>query len=256
MKVTATPSRRRRLAPRTQAGRRRLVALGWVAAGLAAGYLASMVIFPAPLVRRATPLARVIGLPEEEAIRRIEAQGFRPRAEERQTDPTVPTGHVLWQDPPPEVELDPGTQVRLTVSDGPAGLVVPDVAEFGFDQAIRVLRAGGFRVGSVDSVAAGQPAGVVLSTRPPAGSSRPTGSGVDLVVSRGPATIRVPNVVGLDRQAARDALEAAGLRVGQVQPQANRRARPGQVLEQRPAAGTLSPRGASISLTIARQEGS
>jgi serine/threonine-protein kinase len=106
----------------------------------------------------------------------------------------------------------------------------------------------------VDSVAAAQPAGVVLSTRPPAGSSRPSGSTVDRVVSRGPATIRVPSVVGLDQVAAREALERAGLRVGMVQARTARELPPGQVLEQRPAAGTLGTPGAAISLVITRME--
>jgi serine/threonine-protein kinase len=238
------------------AGRRRLIALAWVFAAMGLGYAASMVMFPAPLVSRETPVARVIGLPEETALQQLEAQGFRPKADDRETDPTVPANHVLWQDPPPGMELESGTTVRLIISDGPANVVIPDLAEFEFEPAVRVLRAGGFQIGRIDSVAAAQPAGVVLSTRPPVGASRPSGTTVDLVVSRGPATIRVPNVVGLDRTAARTAIEAAGLRVGTIQNRTVRQMRPGVVLEQRPAAGTLSPRDASILLIIVRPEGS
>lgn len=239
---------------RTVAGQRRVRALAWIAGALLTGYLASMVIFPAPLVNRETPVARVIGEAIDAAERELTEQGFRPRIEDRETDPTIPADHVLWQDPPPGVELEAGTLVRLTVSDGPAGVVIPDLAEFGFNQAVRVLGAGGLRAGVVDSVAAAQPAGVVLSTRPPAGSSRPSGNTVDLVVSRGPATIRVPSVVGLDQVAAREALERAGLRVGVVQSRTAPSLPPGQVLEQRPGAGTLGTRGAAISLVIARME--
>ncbi len=239
---------------RTVAGQKRVRALAWIGGALLAGYVASMLIFPAPLVNRETPVARVIGEPIDDAERELTEQGFRPRIEDRETDPSIPADHVLWQDPPPGVELEAGTLVRLTVSDGPAGVVIPDLAEFGFDQAVRVLRAGGLRPGAVDSVAASHPAGVVLSTRPPAGSSRPSGSTVDLVVSRGPATIRVPSVVGLDQVAARDALAGAGLRVGVVQARTARDLPPGQVLEQRPSAGTLGTPGAAISLIIARME--
>lgn len=252
------PGRFRRwrpLHPATVAGRRRLIALLIVLAAIIAGYIGAMLLFPAPLVTRDTPVARVIGLPLEEAERRLEQQGFRPRAEERESDPIIPAGRVLWQDPPPGVELTSGTPVRLTVSEGPANVPVPDVTAFLADQAVRILAAGGFTLGAVDSVAGAQPAGVVLSTRPGVGTSQPLGSRVDLVVSRGPATIRVPNVVGMDRTEARRTLEAAGLRVGTVQTRTTRREPTGRVLEQRPAAGTLSPREARINLVIARPEG-
>lgn len=241
--------------PKTVAGRRRLIATLIVASAALAGYIVTMIIFPAPLVGRDTPVARVIGLPAEAAERRLTDQGFRPRVEERETDPAIPAGHVLWQDPPPGVELTPNTLIRLTVSDGPAGITVPDVTEFSTDQALRILAAGGLRVGVVDSVTAPQPAGVVLSTRPAVGSSLPSGRAVDLVVSRGPATIRVPGVVGLDRIVARQALEAAGLRVGTIVSRPSRSQPAGTVLEQRPGANTLSPRGGRVDLIIVRQEG-
>lgn len=252
MKVTATPRRPRR---RTVAAQRRLTALAWVVAALVLGYVGSMVMFPAPLVTRETPVARVIGLELAEAESRLTDQGFRPKSDDRETDPEIPADHILWQDPPPGLELEPGAVVRLTVSDGPASVTIPDLVDFEFEPAVRILRAGGFQIGTVDSVAAGQPSGVILATRPSVGSTRPSGSTVDLVVSRGPATIRVPSVVGMDRVAARAALEQAGLRVGNIQTRVVPRARPGQVLEQRPAAGTLSPRDAAILLVIVRPEG-
>ncbi|MCL4867127.1 MAG: PASTA domain-containing protein, partial [Gemmatimonadales bacterium] len=232
MKVTATPRKptRRTAGGRTLASHRRRIVLAWVGVAVVLGYLASMLMFPAPLVNRETPVARVIGLEVQEAERRLEEQGFRPKSDDRETDPAIPADHVLWQDPPPGVELESGTVVRLTVSDGPANLQIPDLSDFEFEPAVRVLRAGGFRLGAVDSVAAGQPAGVVISTRPPVGASRPSGTTVDLVVSRGPAEIRVPNVVGLDRAAARTALENAGLQVGEIQTINSRQHRPGQVI--------------------------
>lgn len=239
----------------TVAGRKRLVAGGVIAGAALLGYLATMLIFPAPLVSRETPVARVIGLPEEEAQQMIEAQGFRPRVEQRGPDPVIPAGHVLWQDPPPGVELTANSLVQLTVSEGPATSVVPDVSEFVAEQATRILRAGGFRIGAVDSVAGAQPAGVVLSTRPAVGTSRPAGSTVDLVVSRGPANIRVPSVVGMDRLQARQVLETAGLRVGGIETRSARGQPAGRILEQRPAAGTLSPREGRVTLVIVRPEG-
>jgi beta-lactam-binding protein with PASTA domain len=63
-------------------------------------------------------------------------------------------------------------------------VVVPDVVGLNVPQARIILAAAGLRVGSVDSSAAGQEAGVVLATRPSSGVGRSKGSAVALVVSR------------------------------------------------------------------------
>ena len=69
-------------------------------------------------------------------------------------------------------------------------------------------------------------------------------------MSKGPADIRVPDVVGLEQEEARQRLEAAGLRVGTVTGQRRARNPPGIVLEQRPGAGVFSPHEGRISLVI------
>jgi serine/threonine-protein kinase len=74
---------------------------------------------------------------------------------------------------------------------------------------------------------------------------------VDLVVSRGPADVRVPSLVGLPETVARQRLQMLGLTVGMVEVRRPGRARPNTILEQRPAAGVLLPKGGRVDLTIA-----
>jgi serine/threonine-protein kinase len=112
------------------------------------------------------------------------------------------------------------------------------------------VEAAGLRIGDVDTISSAAPAGVVIATRPPIAASRPPGTRVDLVVSRGPADIRVPDVVGLKQEAARERLEGAGLRVGTVTTRTGGQGSVGIVLEQRPAGGVLSPREARINLVV------
>lgn len=256
--TAGTARRSRRRWPETLEGRRRLKGLWVILACAALGYIAAMIVFPAPLVSRDTPLTQVIGMAETEAIAAIERQGFKARIESRETDPMAKPGTVLWQDPPSSVELTPGAQVRLIISEGPPALNVPDLAEFEYDHAVRILAAGGLQVGSVDSVSAAQPAGVVISTRPAAGSTRPPGGSVDLIVSRGPSTIRVPDLTGMDRAAAQRALAEAGLRMGTMSSRPNilRRGRPGTITDQRPGPGTLVAKGSRVDLIVTRPEGS
>jgi serine/threonine-protein kinase len=98
----------------------------------------------------------------------------------------VPRGVVIWQDPPPEMVLPPGTGVELVLSGGPAPATVPDVIGLAQPYAEKIIEAAGIKVGNVDTVSGGLEAGVVLATRPSPGHGRPRGTSVELVVSAGP----------------------------------------------------------------------
>ena len=216
-----------------------------------AGWLVSLAAYPAPLVTREQKAALVIGLPQAEAEKAILQQGFRVKIREaREADPALPAGHVVWQDPPAALELPSGSIIELTLSDGPAQVPVPDVMYFDLEEARRVMTAAGLAVGGIDSVPADTDRGVVVSTRPPEGTLRPPGSRVDMVVSRGPAAVRIPEVTGLTETVARAQIEAAGLRIGLVSIRRDGRERPGNVLSQRPNPGSFLPKGGRVDLVV------
>lgn len=240
----------KKIRPVTVRGRDRL-RIGLILGGAAlAGYLVTCVAYPAPLIPRDYEVARVLGLPLPEAEKELNQQGFKPKVEGEDSDPVIPAGHIVWQDPPPETTLPGGSAVRLTVSTGPALVSVPDVISFEVDQAHQVIDAAGLQIGSIDSIPSASEPGMIITTRPSVGSTRPPGSKVDIVVSRGPADIRVPDVVGLQQEEARQRLEAAGLKVGAITIRAARRNAVGIVLEQRPGGGGFSRHDGRVSLVI------
>ncbi|NOT08600.1 MAG: PASTA domain-containing protein [Gemmatimonadales bacterium] len=241
-----------RFRPKTVSGRDRLRAGLLLGGAAVAGYMVTCVAYPAPLIARDHAVARVLGLPVEEAEQELQAQGFKVRREGEEADPVIPAGRVVWQDPPPETSLQPGAVVQVTVSSGPAPVTVPDVVAFEAAQARQVIEAAGLKIGDVDTIASAVEAGVIVSTRPGTGATRPPGSPIDLIVSRGPADIRIPDVIGLKQEDARQRIEAAGLRVGTVGTRPARRNPPGIVLEQRPAGGVLASHNGRINLVISQ----
>lgn len=251
--VTEPPRRRAVLAsllPKTVKGRERL-RMGVILAGaLALGYFVTCVAYPAPLVSSDVALDRLLGLPLEAARSELARQGFRVRIENPMADPVIPSDHVVWQDPPPGTLLPKsGSVVSLTPSSGPAQVAVPDVIGFDLDAARQVVAAAGLRIGKVDSLVSSTEAGIIVTTRPETGASRPPGTTLDLVVSRGAADIRVPNLVGIGKEDARQRLEAAGLKLGTISTRAGN-GNSGVVVEQRPNAGMLSPKGARVSIVV------
>jgi serine/threonine-protein kinase len=250
----AEPPRRRALLqsllPKTVKGRERLRIAVILAGALLMGYLVTWVAYPAPLVSSDIALDRLLGLPLEAARSELTGQGFRVRVENPVADPVIPSGHVVWQDPPPGTLLPrTGSVVSLTPSSGPAQVAIPDVLGFDLDAARQVVAAAGFRIGTVDSLVSSTEAGVIVATRPETGAYRAPGTALDLVVSRGAADIRVPNLVGIGKEDARQRLEDAGLKLGTISTRSGR-GNSGVVVEQRPGAGMLSPRGARVSIVI------
>ncbi len=241
----------RSLWPSTVTGRDRLRTGLLLAAAALGGYLLTCVAYPAPVMTRDHPVARVLGLPQSEAEKELNQAGLKPRIEAEASDPVIPAGHIIWQDPPPGTVLPRGALIHLTASSGPAPIAVPDLTGFEVEQARQVIEAAGLRLGEVDTVPNAAEAGVVVSTRPPTGATRPPTATVGLIVSKGPADIRVPDVVGLDQDDARKRLEGAGLKIGKVSSRDNR-GKPGLVLQQRPAAGVFSPHESRVDLVISK----
>ena len=238
----------------TIAGRRLIWQIAIVVAAFVLGYLLTVFwLFPAPLFRSEHAVPRVLDLGATLAREKLEIQGLRLRVEDQQSDPTVPKGAVIWQDPPPGVIIEPNMQVSLTLSEGPPDVPVPDLT--GFPRALgeKVLRAAGLAPGKPDTLPSLQEVGTVVQTRPGPGVGRPAGTPIDLVISSGPAELSVPGVLGLPVTEARQRIEAAGLVVGRTSGRVVPGRPEGLVLDQLPAAGTRSPRGARVDLLVTRK---
>lgn len=234
--------------------RRLLIWLGVLGGAALLGYaLAALVIFPAPIAETTAGIPSVLGQPYTSAEATLQAAGFRVRREGEQHHPTAMGGLVIWQDPPPDTRLEPGAVVKLTISTGPEGVPVPDVANLDLALARAVLQEAGLRITSVDSVASTSAPGTVLATRPGAGVVRQPGDSVALVVSRGPADIQVPSLRGLSRAEAAERLAAFGLVVGYVRFEDRPGMRANVVLDQRPGPGVRLPRRGRVDLTLSRE---
>jgi beta-lactam-binding protein with PASTA domain len=160
--------------------------LGLVALVALVGYaIAAYWISPGPVFASEHAVPRVLELPEADARERLADLGFRVRVDGERSNPAIPRGAVVWQDPPPDMVVPPNSSVQLVLSGGPAPVTVPDVVGLSLPFAEGILEAAGMKLGRVDRVSSGQEADVVLSVRPPPGNGRPRGSTVELLVSAG-----------------------------------------------------------------------
>lgn len=127
---------------------------------------------------------------------------------------TVPSGSVVSSNPAAGSPLKRGTKVNLVVSQGKQPIPVPVIAGQPQDQVESSLTSLGLKVTQApqefsDTVAKGS----VIRSNPGQGAIAHKGDTVEIVVSKGPEMVTVPNVVDMKSGAARSKLEAAGFTV-------------------------------------------
>jgi serine/threonine-protein kinase len=87
---------------------------------------------------------------------------------------------------------------------------------------------------------------------PTGNSTAAKGSIVTLTVSKGPATVEVPEVTGLDLAAARSTLRAAGFKVTVTFIDTDDPALDGLVAAQNPIGGTQAEPKSTVALEVSR----
>lgn len=166
-------------------------------------------------------------------------------------DPDVAAGLVISQTPAAGLTAVPGSRVNVTLSLGPVMVPVPPVVGLGNVPAQTAIIGAGLAVGALNSVYdAVVPAGFVIGQTPPAGASAPLGSAVALTISKGPAPISVPNLVGQLEGAATANLAAVNLAVGTISRTNSATVPQGIVMGQSPPAGTPVLAGTTVNLLV------
>jgi hypothetical protein len=136
-------------------------------------------------------------------------------------------------------------------SGGSPQVSVPNVAGVSQPAASSAITGAGLMVGAVTMQSSSTViAGDVISENPTAGSSVARGSAVALLISSGPATVAVPNVVGNTQVAATTALTGAGLTVGSITQQSSGSVASGDIISENPAAATSVTKGSAVALVV------
>lgn len=189
----------------------------------------------------------VTGMTPQAATAAITAANLTLGGRTEAFDDNVATGQVAKTSPKIGSELKPGDRVDLVISKGPKPIEIPNVVGQKIKTAGANLSDLGLKVDRSNVFSESVKKNTVMSIKPKAGNTVASGSTVEVVVSKGPPPVIVPNLVDMPRKKAIAALEKIGLRpkveVGAVAP-LNR------VISQSPAAGTQIPKGSTVTIRI------
>ncbi len=223
----------------------------WLAAVLVLAAIAAAVLLLLLPAKGRLTVPNVTGQSQQSAVAELRHAGLQPVTGSA-SSATVASGLVISQSPPAGTALRSGGRVALTVSSGPASAGVTGVEGLSAAQAVAKLRAAGFKPVTRTQPDSSVAAGHVISTNPSAGTLAQLGSPVTVLVSSGPAPVKVPDVVGQSQSAAEATLTNAGLTVGAITPRVSSGQAPGTVIAQSPARGGSLPSGGAVELTVAR----
>jgi eukaryotic-like serine/threonine-protein kinase len=219
----------------------------WFAIALLAAGVAALVAYA---LTRPSNLAvpDVIGQNVDQATQVLDSKGFDVAI--KAVPSGAPNNQVVEQDPIPTDrgggKAEEGSTVTLSVSSGPAIVAVPSVANLSEADATKRLENVGFKVNVMKQYSKSVPRGLTIGTEPAAGTLLSTAQAVTLLISRGANTVAVPDVVGLDDQAALAALSDAGLPATEVQRDSTEPQ--GIVLSQSPPADKRVARGSQVTI--------
>ncbi len=146
-----------------------------------------------------------------------------------------------------------GTQPEKACRNKGARIKVPDVFSFPVEDATDVLERAGFEVETVDQPDNSYPPGRVLGQTPAAGEKAPKGSTVTLSISVREQRERVPDVLGMTRSAAENAIRNAGFEVEVItESEGGKEGRrnKNRVWKQSPAGGTFAERGSTVTIWV------
>lgn len=232
--------------------RRTLPYLIAAAAGFLLAYLiVAFFIFPAGLLPNELRVPNVIGLSLEEAQTQLGRVGFKGRIGEERFNATSPKNTVLQQTPPAGSIEAEGTTVVMDISRGQRTAEVPRIVGLTRDEARVAIENAGFEVGAITERSSEEPRGEVIASSPAGGERLTIPAAVDLVVSTGPSTLEVPELVGRSLPEARRMLDQLGLRLGRVETDSMAIELPGTVTAQEPRAGRTISSNGLVSVTVA-----
>src|SRR6476469_516155 len=206
--------------------------------------------FPAEVVPDDGILPNVVGKTYQDASALLQKAGFPAQQGETRFHRTIPANVVLQEDPPAGSRQKRGTTVVLALSAGQKTAEVPVTTNMSQQQARIAIENTGLTMGNVTEQLSDAPRGLVISSSPAAGTQVQLPGTVDIVLSKGPASVQMPDLFGRSAGEARSMIEQLGLRIAGMSRDTSSLQPENTVIRQLPAAGQTISAGGPVSLTV------
>jgi len=194
----------------------------------------------------------VIGLTQEEALNKLNNDGFINIEIKKLKTNEYDIGVVAEQEPEANSRLEPSGVITLQVADGRISDNIPNLAGQTLAFAEDELLGKGW-VTSIEEIESETiEAGRVVGTTPPSGTDHDLDESVIIQVSTGPAAIEIPSIIGQSPAAAAATLAGRGFMVAPTEdcPVDPEDPNIGLVVSQTPEAGESVETGTTITICV------
>src|SRR2546422_1701349 len=197
-----------------------------------------------------------VGQPLDTAQRAAETAQVTLQVSDQIYSADAPLDTVVSQDQPAGKMVKRGRVINVAVSLGTEMVLVPDVERRTLLEARLLLEQARLRVGeqreAFDEQVKG---GFVIEQDPQPGARVERNRAINLVVSKGPQRLEMPNLVGRPLPDARRLLQDMGATLSEVRNTTATDIEPGIVIDQSPRAGAQMRANDPISVTVTVRPG-
>ncbi|MEV0113388.1 Stk1 family PASTA domain-containing Ser/Thr kinase [Streptomyces sp. NPDC050844] len=171
---------------------------------------------------------------------------------ERKPCEKYPKGEICSQDPGANATVSKGDTINVVVSTGAPKVAVPSVIGLDIDEATDKLEGGKYQLKvEPNQVESPETPGEVLEQDPTSGTEVQRGSTITLDVAKAKTQIAVPDVTGLDYEAAAKQITDNGL-TPQREDVSSDSVEEGKVIQTSPAAGTKVDDSSTVTVQVAK----
>ncbi len=166
----------------------------------------------------------------------------------------IPKGHIIEQIPQAYDNIIEDGLVEVIISSGSgiSSIKVPNIMGLETEGALEILEERDLKLGIISTeFSKTYDENIIISQDPSYGMEMEPGETIDIIVSKGPETIIVPNIIGLDLIYALKHLDSLGIHViTGIAPINETVTRPGLVVSVEPRPGTSIDAGSVVEIRV------
>lgn len=194
------------------------------------------------------------GMTYEQAEKTAEKDGFKLKKGSGVYSVDVTKDRVAQQNLEPGTKHNKGSLITVNLSKGSKSGTLPNLIGKKYDEAEKILKRNGYKLGIVKEITSKEPEGTILKQDPEAGIEAEKGAKVNITVSdgKGKEKSTVPSLTGKTLEQAKSAIASAGFEVGNISYNNSDIYGSGYVMYQQYSAGSSLDKGTTIDIEVSK----
>lgn len=239
----------------SKGGKKNKALIAAIGGGIALIAIIVGILFATGVLGGGGAVPKVIGMEPDEAKVLIEEAGFVMEIGEEVRSADVEKGKIAMQTPEEGEKAEKGSTVTVMVCAGKPTGVVPNIVGQMYDETIEpYLEAQGYDLGTVTEEESDAEKGEIIRQDPGSGSEAEQGTYINIVVSKGTDKVKMPSLLGLTLDEAKQTLKDHGFEPGSVSYEESTVYAKNIVMDQEYSEGEKVKKGTKVDIVVSKGE--